>query len=149
MTTTPQLPGYLKVANPLIKVLNRLGLSLGTMHVIAVPGRNSGKLRATPVSPLTVDGRRYVIAGLSGSDWARNARAAGGGQLTRGRRTERVTLTEVTDPAEQRKVLRAFPTEVPHGVDFFVQAGVTPGTTPDDFEHAAGRSAIFMITPGQ
>ncbi|MFC7621199.1 deazaflavin-dependent nitroreductase [Microlunatus sp. GCM10028923] len=148
MTATRQLPAYLKVANPLIKVLNRLGLSLGTMRVIAVPGRRSGRLRATPVSPLVVDGRRYVIAGLPGSDWARNARAAGWGLLSRGRRTERITLTEVTEPAEQRAVLRAFPTEVPHGVDFFVQAGVTPGITPDDFEQAAGRCAIFMITPG-
>lgn len=145
-TTTYQLPGYLKIVNPLIKVLNRLGLSLGTMRVIAVPGRRSGKLRATPVSPLTVDGRRYVIAGLPGSDWARNARAAGWGLLSRGRRTERVTLTEVIGPDEQRAVLRAFPTEVPHGVDFFVQAGVTPGPTPDDFAQAAGRCAIFMIT---
>jgi hypothetical protein len=100
-TTTYRLPGYLKIANPLIKGLNRLGLSLGTMRVIAVPGRRSGKLRATPVSPLTVEGHRYVIAGLPGSDWAKNARAAGWGLLSRGRRTERVTLTEVIEPSEQ------------------------------------------------
>ena len=35
--------------------LQRLGLALGTMHLISVPGRKSGKLRTKPVSPLTVD----------------------------------------------------------------------------------------------
>lgn len=146
MSSSYRVPRYVRVANPLIKGLNRLGLSIGTMRVIAVPGRRSGKLRATPVSPLTVDGRRYVIAGIEGSDWAKNARAAGWGTLSTGRRTEKITLTEVTDPAEQRAALRAFPIEVPHGVDFFVQAGVVPGRTPDDFEQGAGRCVIFRIT---
>jgi len=145
--TANRLPGYLRLANPVIKALSRLGLGLGTIHVIAVPGRRSGKLRSTPVSPLTVSGHRYVIAGLSDSDWARNARAAGWGLLSRGRRTTRMTLREVTDPAEQRRVLRAFPTEVPHGVDFFVRTGVVPGPTPDDFEQGAGRCVIFELVP--
>jgi hypothetical protein len=105
-----------------IKGLNRIGLTLGTMRVIAMPGRKSGKLRATPVSPLTVAGCRYV------------------------RRTEKITLTEVTDPEEQRAVLRAFPTEVPQRVDLFVQAGVVAGRTPDDSERGAGRCVIFLIT---
>jgi hypothetical protein len=37
------------------------------------------------------------VAGLPDSDWARNVRAAGHAQLSRGRRHEPVTLTEVTD----------------------------------------------------
>ena len=47
-----KLPGWLKPANRLIIALQRLGLSVGTMHLISVPGRKSGKLRTTPVSPL-------------------------------------------------------------------------------------------------
>lgn len=142
-----QVPRYVRLANPLIKALNRLGLTIGTMRVIAVPGRKSGQLRATPVSPVTVAGRRYVIAGISGSDWAKNARAAGWGTLSTGRRTEQITLTEVLDDTEQRAVLRAFPTQVPHGVDFFIQAGVVSGPTPDEFEQGIGRCVIFRIAP--
>ena len=79
----------------MVKFLQRLGLPLGTIHVLTVPGRVSGAPRATPVSPLTVDGRRYVIAGLPQADWARNARASGRAVLSRGRRNERVELREV------------------------------------------------------
>ncbi|WP_163513159.1 deazaflavin-dependent nitroreductase [Fodinicola acaciae] len=140
------LPGYLPAANRVVKFLNRLGLSLGTIEVLAVPGRRSGKMRATPVSPLTVAGHRYVIAGLISGDWAKNARAAGWGTLSRGRRTTRVTLTEVPDHDEQVRVLRAFPAKVPNGVAFFRNAGLVTGPSPDEFEQAAGKCAVFRIT---
>jgi deazaflavin-dependent oxidoreductase (nitroreductase family) len=143
--STYQLPRYLGPANRIVKVLNRLGLSLGTIAVISVPGRKTGKPRATPVSPVSVGGHRYVIAGIAGGDWARNARAAGHGTLSRGRRTDRVTLTEVTDHAEQVAVLRTFPIQVPHGVAFFKDAGLVAGPSPDDFESAAGKCAIFRL----
>lgn len=148
--STPQpssLPAWLKPANRVIMGLQKVGLPLGTMHVIAVPGRQSGVMRSTPVSPLTVDGRRYVIAGLRDSDWARNARAAGWGDLSRGRRTTTVDLVEVTDRDEQVRVLRAFPVEVPHGVPFFVRLGLVTGPSPDEFEAAADASAVFRIVP--
>jgi len=72
-----KLPGWLKPANRLIIALQRLGLPIGTMHLISVPGRKSGKMRTTPVSPLPVDGQRYIIGGLERADWVKNARAAG------------------------------------------------------------------------
>ena len=52
------LPRWLEVANPVIVALQRIGLVIGTMRLLSVPGRKSGRLRTTPVSPLTVDGRR-------------------------------------------------------------------------------------------
>jgi F420H(2)-dependent quinone reductase len=142
-----QLPSWLPVANRLVKALQRLGLSLGTIHVLTVPGRVTGRPRATPVSPLVVDGRRYVVAGLPRSDWAGNARAAGRGELARGRRREDVALTEVTDPDLRRTVMRAFPTEVPGGVDFFVRLGLVEQGTPEQFAAAADQVAVFEIRP--
>ena len=64
-----KLPGWLKPANRLIIALQRLGLAVGTMHLISVPGRKSSKIRTTPVSPLTVDGQRYIVGGLERADW--------------------------------------------------------------------------------
>ena len=61
------LPRWLEVANPVIVALQRLGLVIGTMRLLSVPGRKSGRLRTTPVSPLTVDGLRYIVAGHEGS----------------------------------------------------------------------------------
>jgi deazaflavin-dependent oxidoreductase (nitroreductase family) len=142
-----QLPSWLPVANLLVKALQRVGLPLGTIHVLTVPGRVSGRPRATPVSPLVVDGRRYVVAGLPRSDWASNARAAGRGELARGRRREDVALAEVTDPDLRRTVMRAFPTEVPGGVDFFVRLGLVEQGTPEQFAAAADQVAVFEISP--
>jgi hypothetical protein len=65
------------VANPVIVALQRLGVAIGTMRLLSVPGRKSGRLRTTPVSPLTVDGWRYIVAGHEGFDWVKNARASG------------------------------------------------------------------------
>jgi len=143
--TTPTLPSWLPAANRLVRLLQRAGLRLGTIHVLTVPGRVSGAPRPTPVSPLTVDGRRYVIAGLPQSDWARNARAAGRGELTHGRNRQPVTLTEVTDPDLRRTVVRAFPTEVPHGVPFFVRLGLVKNGDPDEFAGVADRVAVFEL----
>lgn len=142
---TPTLPRWLPTANRLVKLLQRMGLPLGTIHVLTVPGRVSGAPRPTPVSPLTVAGRRYVIAALPQADWARNARVAGTGVLAYGRRRRPVTLTEVTDPDLRRTVVRAFPTEVPHGVQFFVRLGLVRGTDPDEFAAIADEVAVFEL----
>ncbi|MEQ0565785.1 nitroreductase/quinone reductase family protein [Amycolatopsis sp. NEAU-NG30] len=144
-TTRAALPRWLRPANRLIRLLTRLGLPLGTIHVLTVPGRLSGVPRPTPVSPLTVDGRRYVIAGVPEGDWARNVRAAGRGELACGRRKEAVTLEEVTDPGVRTDVMRAFPREVPHGVPMFVRLGLVSGPDPDEFAAAAGRVAVFRL----
>lgn len=139
------LPGWLKQANRLVKALQRLGLPLGRIQVLTLPGRASGAPRSTPVSPLRVGGGEYVIAALPQSDWARNARAAGRGELRRRRTRRRVDLREVLDPAVRREVMRAFPHEVPHGVQFFVRIGLVERPDPDQFAAAADRVAVFEI----
>jgi deazaflavin-dependent oxidoreductase (nitroreductase family) len=142
---TRTLPRWLPAVNRLVRLLQRLGLPLGTIHVLTVPGRASGTPRPTPVSPLTVEGRRYVIAALPQADWARNVRAAGTGELTYGRRRQRVALSEVTDPDLRRTVVRAFPTEVPHGVPFFVRLGLVKAGDPAEFAGIADRVAVFEV----
>ncbi len=73
-----------------------------------------------------------------------NARAAGTGTVTGGRKSERVTFVELT--AEQaRPVLRAFPKEVPTGVGFFKRSGLVNQGTADEFEALAGRCAVFRL----
>lgn len=115
------------------------------MCVLTVPGRRTGKPRSTPVSPLTVGAGRYVVAALPDSGWARNVRAAGHAQLSRGRRREPVTLIEVTDSTLKEQVMRAYPREVPKGAPMFVRAGIA--ASPDAFAAAAGHVAVFEISP--
>ncbi|WP_238176467.1 deazaflavin-dependent nitroreductase [Kribbella albertanoniae] len=112
---------------------------------MSVPGRTSGRLRATPVSPLTVAGQRYLVSPLPTSDWVRNAQAAGWGMLAAGRRSRRVTLEEVTDPVLREDVLRRFPVEVPHGVPFFIRVGAVASADPDEFAAAAPGCVVFLV----
>jgi F420H(2)-dependent quinone reductase len=138
-----RLPGWLRVTNPVIVALQRLGLAIGTMRLLCVPGRESGRLRTTPVSPLTVDGCRYIVAGLDGSDWVKNVRTAGWGILARGRKEEKVTLIEL--PVEERgRILREFPREVPHGVQFFRHLYGVSGE-PEEFAALAPRTPVFRV----
>jgi deazaflavin-dependent oxidoreductase (nitroreductase family) len=141
MSEEARLPGWLKLANPVIVALQRRGVVIGTMRLLSVPGRKSGKMRTTPVSPLTVDGKRYIIAGLEEADWVKNARSAGWGILARGRKKERVNLVELP-PQERAPVLREFPRKVPHGVRYFRQLYGISGT-PEEFGALAPLCPVF------
>ena len=82
----------------------RLGVPISRVEkpvVLTVPGRKTGKPRSTPVTPMEVDGKRYVVNGYPGADWVNNVRAAGEVTLAQGRRTERVRMVELS-PDEAR-----------------------------------------------
>lgn len=144
---TGKLPRWLKPLNCVTMAVQRLGLPIGPVCVLSVPGRVSGALRATPVTPLTVDGHRYIIGGMTDADWVKNARAGGWGMLAHGRKRERVALVEL--PVEERApILRAFPRLVPRGVPFFRQLYELPkdaAALPEAFAALASRCAVFRI----
>lgn len=82
--TNPQPPRWLKPMNRFMMAVQKLGLHTGPAYVLTVPGRKSGKPRSTPMTPFSYDGGLYTVAGYPGADWARNAKAAGTGTLSRG-----------------------------------------------------------------
>lgn len=141
-------PWWLKPANKVFIQMSRLGLSFGgeSPVVLTVTGRKSGVARSTPVTPMTVDGRQYVVAGFPGADWVANVRAAPEVTIARGRHAQRVRMAELsTDDA--RPILRAFPAEVPTGVGFMKRAGLVTEGRPEEFEALAGRCAVFRLDP--
>jgi hypothetical protein len=140
---TGRLPSWLKGVNRVVMALQRLGFVVGTMHVLAVPGRRSGVYRSTPVSLLTIDGHRYIVAGLDDADWVLNARVAGRGMLRRGRTEEDISLVEL--PVEERaRILREFPRLIPQGVPFFTRLyGVT--ADPEQFAGLAETCPVFRV----
>jgi deazaflavin-dependent oxidoreductase (nitroreductase family) len=137
-------PRYLKAMNKVVIAVQRLGVPAGPSMVLTVPGRRSGQPRSTPMTPFEHDGGLYTVAGYPGADWAANARAAGLGTLTRGRRSRRVRIVELS-PAESGAVLRAFAVKVPVGVGFAKRSGLVVDGTPDEFESLAGRLAVFRF----
>ena len=147
MSDMDKLPRWLKPMNHVIVALQHRGLALGTMRVLSVPGRKSGEMRTTPVSPLVVGGQRYVVGGSAQADWVKNARAAGWGILAEGRKEERVRLVEMS--VEQRgPILREFPKKVPGGIPFFRSMYELPKdkeALPKAFAALAPRCAVFHL----
>ena len=93
--------------NGVVGFFTRLGLPVAGSRVLAVRGRSSGQWRTTPVNPLRVAGERYLVAPRGQTQWVRNLRAAGAGELRKGRRAEAFTATEVAD-ADKVPILRAY-----------------------------------------
>src|SRR5882757_3141107 len=142
----PKPPRWLKPMNKLMIAMQRLGVQTGPAMVLTVPGRKSGQPRSTPMTPFDHDGALYTVAGYPGADWAANARAAGVGTLTSGRRSRQVRIVTLS-PDESRPVLRAFAIKVPVGVGFAKRSGLVVDGTPDEFEELAGRLAVFRFDP--
>jgi hypothetical protein len=129
-----------------MKALQRMGIAFFSFHLISVPGRRSGLMRPTSVSPLSVDGQRYILS-FGQTEWVKNARESGWGILARGRRQSRVALVEVRPP-EGAAIVREFPLKIPAGVQFFVRLGLVERPAgPDQFEAAGDRLALFRLDP--
>lgn len=126
--------------------VSRLGLAYGSEGpaVLTVPGRKSGLPRSTPVTPMTVAGTSYVVAGFPGADWVENVRAVGEVTLTRGRTAERLRMVDLS-PDQARPILRAFPTQVPTGVRVMKRCGLITEGSPEEFEALAGRCTVFRF----
>jgi deazaflavin-dependent oxidoreductase (nitroreductase family) len=139
-------PRWLKPMNKVVIAMQKLGVRTGPAMVLTVPGRKSGQPRSTPMTPFELHGNLYTVAGFPRADWALNARAAGAGTLTRGRKSKRVKIVELT-AAQARPVLRSFPVEVPVGVAFAKRSGLVHEGTPDEFEALAGTCPVFRFDP--
>ena len=142
----PQLPRWVRPMSRVIVGLQSIGIAFFSFHVLRIPGRRTGHMRTTVVSPFTVEGKRYLLS-FGQLDWVRNARGAGWGVLSRGRTETRVGLVEIAPPASG-SIAREFPRQIPAGVQFFVRLGLVdrPGR-PDQFEAAASRLAVFRMDP--
>lgn len=142
MTTQSAIRPKDKVRNRVVVLLHRLGLPVGPMQLLTVPGRKTGIPRTNPVAPLVIDGTTYICQAYPHSDWVKNARAAGHGTLTRGRHTRAVDLVEVPEQ-ERGPLLREFPVQVPRGAGAFVRNGLVSAATPEAFAAAAPGIPMF------
>jgi deazaflavin-dependent oxidoreductase (nitroreductase family) len=137
-------PRFLKPMNKFMMAVQKLGIPTGPAMVLTVPGRKSGQPRSTPMTPFEHDGGLYTVAGYPGSDWAANARAAGAGTLSRGRKSRQVKIVELSAD-EAGPVLRAFAVKVPVGVGFAKRSGLVKDGSPDEFEALAGQLTVFRF----
>ena len=140
-----QEPGWFtrEVFNRLVRWSTGAGLSVWGSRELRVRGRSSGEWRTTPVNLLEVDGVQYLVAPRGVTQWVRNLRVAGGGELRLGRRSEQFTARELRDDDKLdvlRPYLRRWKWEVGQFFD-----GVGPDSTDDELRHIAPRHPVFVI----
>jgi deazaflavin-dependent oxidoreductase (nitroreductase family) len=80
---------------------------VGIAAVLEVPGWRSGATMRVPLIPAKVDRTLYLMAFGGVTDWARNLRAAGRGELRYRGRTVVFKATEV-DGAERDRAIAAY-----------------------------------------
>ena len=131
------------VFNRLVRRATRLGLSLWGSRELKVRGRKTGAVRSTVVNLLDHDGRRYLVAPRGETEWVRNLRVAGAGELCVGRRVETFTASEVAD-ADKIDILRTYLRRWKWEVGQFFQ-GVGPDAPTDDLVRIAPGYPVFEI----
>ncbi|MFE1785475.1 nitroreductase family deazaflavin-dependent oxidoreductase [Streptomyces sp. NPDC059506] len=141
----PGLPTLL--LNRIVRWVNGRGIGLAGSKTLAVRGRTSGEWRTTPVNPLEFDGRRYLVSPRGHSQWVRNMRAAGGGELRLGRKAEAFTAVEVPD-ADKPELLRAYLRRWQWEVGALFD-GVGPDSPDEELLRIASSHPVFRITPSR
>jgi deazaflavin-dependent oxidoreductase (nitroreductase family) len=138
-------PGWFtrNVFNRSVRWLTRRGVSVAGSRELRVVGRRSGQVRTTVVNLLEVDGVTYLVAPRGVTEWVRNLRAAGAGELRVGRRVERFTPSELDD-AVKVPVLRAYLDRWGWEVGQFFE-GVTKGATDAQLADIAPGFPVFAV----
>lgn len=133
------------VFNPALGLLMRMGLSVRGSRVLAVRGRRSGEWRTTPVNPLDLDGRRYLVAPRGNTQWVRNVRAGGETELRLGGKRERIRPVELPDE-EKPEVLRGYLAKWKMESGQFFD-GVKDDSPDEDFRRIASNHPVYRIEP--
>ena len=131
------------VFNRLVRRATRLGISVWGSRELRIRGRRSGAVRATVVNLLDHDGRRYLVAPRGETEWVRNLRAAGTGELRVGRRVETFTPLEVADDGKI-EILRTYLRRWKWEVGQFFQ-GVGPDASDDEVRRIAPGYPVFEL----
>lgn len=137
------LPRWIKPMNRIMKAAHLLGIPFAR-PILTVPGRKSGHPRSTPITPFEHEGGLYVVTGVPGTDWGANAKSAGVGTLTRGRKSHRIKIVELS-ATEADPVLRTYAVKVPVGVRVAKRAGLVHNGSPEEFAALAGRLTVFRL----
>jgi deazaflavin-dependent oxidoreductase (nitroreductase family) len=141
MAKTLQINFADRIGDALITTLVRAGVRIGTMSLLTVRGRKSGQPHTVPVLLIEQDGERWLVAPYGVVQWVRNIRVAGTATLTRGRRSEVISVTEL-DARESAPVLKEYLSRVRVVRPYFDVAKDAP---LEAFEGEAPRHPVFKI----
>jgi len=131
------------VFNNFVATCARLGISVWGSRVLHVRGRKSGEWRSSPVNLLTYQGNRYLVAPRGHTQWVRNIRVAGGGELVLGGRVQRFRAVEIPDD-DKVPLLRAYLKRWSFEVGIFF-GGVNAESSDADLRRIAPDHPAFRV----
>lgn len=132
-------------ANRVLGVLvGRLGLPVRGVWMLEVPDRRTGLPRRVPVIPVTVGGRRHLVAPRGVTGWVRDAEAAGGVRLVRGRRWAPYRAERLT-PEDAVPVIAVYHRRNRRLVGRFFALPAEP--TAAEIARVADRHPVFALIP--
>ncbi|TMF25916.1 MAG: DUF385 domain-containing protein [Chloroflexi bacterium] len=131
------------VFNNFVATCTRLGISVWGSRVLRVRGRKSGEWRSSPVNLLTYQGNRYLVAPRGHTQWVRNIRVAGGGELVLGGRVQRFRAVEIPDD-DKVPLLRAYLKRWSFEVGIFF-GGVNAESSDADLRRIAPDHPAFRV----
>jgi hypothetical protein len=114
--------------NPAVAAMTRAGISVWGSRVLRVRGRKSGE---------------YLVAPRGLTQWVRNMREAGGGELMLGSRIERFRAHEISDD-QKIPILRAYLKRWKAEVGIFF-GGVSADSPESDVKRIAPDHPAFRI----
>ena len=142
MAKTLQINVADRIGDALFMALLRAGVTMGTMSLLTVRGRKSGQPHTVPVLLVEQDGEHWLVAPYGVVQWVRNIRAAGTATLTRGRRSEAISVTEL--PAQEAApILKQYLVKATAARPYF---DATKDSPLEAFEREAARHPVFQIT---
>jgi hypothetical protein len=119
------------VFNRIVALLTAAGVSVMGSRVLRVRGRTSGQWRETPVNLLTYEGDRYLVAPRGHTQWVKNLRVSGTGELP-----------DAEKPPLIRAYLKRWKWEVGQFFD-----GIDEKSPDDALLATAPGFPVFRITP--
>ena len=132
-----------RITNKMMKWLTYRGISILGSRILAVRGRKSGEWRTTPVNLLVLDGERYLVAPRGHTQWVRNMRAVGGGELRLGKKVEEFTAVELDD-ADKPVILRTYMKKWAWEVGYFF-GDVNADSPEEELQRIAPGFPVFRI----
>jgi F420H(2)-dependent quinone reductase len=131
------------VFNRFVAVMTTLGISVWGSRVLRVKGRKSGEWQSTPANLLTIDKTQYLVAPRGQTQWVRNIRVSGEGELLLGRRVQRFRAVEIPD--DQRvPILREYLKRWAFEVGMFF-GGVSATSSDQELRRIAPDHPVFRV----
>jgi deazaflavin-dependent oxidoreductase (nitroreductase family) len=138
-------PGWFTkhIFNGIVALATRMGISVWGSQVLRVKGRKTGNWHSTPVNLLELNGSLYLVSPRGETQWVRNLRATGSGELALGRRKKPFRAIEIQNESKA-PILRAYLSRWKVEVGIFF-AGVSATSSEGEFQRIAPEHPVFHI----